>query len=1048
MFPSDPLEKDGSDTVARAPEATAHLDRGKTFWSQGAYDRALAAFSEAIRQDSTDAEAYLLRGEVFEARGDRAQAIEDFSEVINLDFHRVLNCANRVLLHTRLHQFDEGAAVARETLPLNRRLARAYFLRGRAYAEQAEQARAVADFTQTIELEPDNSAAFVQRGDAYFKTGDQGRAIADYSAALRLDPDKASSWSKRGEAFHRQGDYDQALADFTESLQRAPECAASFAGRGAVHWDKGEHEQALEDYNRAIHLDPHCPRFHVQRSMIHAARCDYERALADFGKALALDPRNYFSHENQDIARRLKEEYDQSVVELNRVRSDFQKAVANFAQAMDLAPRQPALPPPADPRLARDDANGAIKAETFALTPPGEDDTDLEPEPEAPHDDYDAPLEQASEEETLSRDDELAAEEHYRQAQFLHARGEHDQALKEYTKALQLDPDCLAAYLERGRIYRTHGRFKRAIADFTAALAIDDGNAEAYLRRGNAYAGKGEYESAIADYNAALEFAPDLGLAYVNRGLAFAKLGAFDRVIADADRALQLDPRLTGALFIRGAAYFKQERSELAIADFDMLLLLEPKHVLACNERGLVRASRGEYDLAVADYSRALRLDPRFELALFNRAIAYRLGGEHDKAIAEFTEVIARTPENAAAHYQRGLVYFDQKEHDRAISDLTRAFQIDPQCKEAYTSCLEVLRAKHEKQTPTLAAPILPAGEMALQEETPPVETSSAPPVRSKVEETPSAPPKRPRRVEPPPPTAPALPAAETAAATALEEARTVVNVGKLRLECPTCETQGLLDVRNLKKAFRCPGCGSWWRTDNSGRLIGATPAEGSGVEVEVWSNTGGRSKHHVPSEEKTPTGAKPTLPENRKPRKPPSRTRPRRSSEGMLRSAGGWIATASATRGGRWAMAGGLVFILASVGFAVSPLLWPGQLKTRSQSMVRAWLAKDAKQMEQLTDPTQTPYLSSWLDSHPPPDLTGQEPAPEVRISVQRNDGKSADVMIQIAAKDKKGQPAHYVFHHRWVDKGAGWLFHPQEAKKSLKPAIRTDNSRPGGRR
>ena len=167
-----------------------------------------------------------------------------------------------------------------------------------------------------------------------------------------------------------------------------------------------------------------------------------------------------------------------------------------------------------------------------------------------------------------------------------------------------------------------------------------------------------------------------------------------------------------------------------------------------------------------------------------------------------------------------------------------------------------------------------------------------------------------------------------------------------------------------------------------------------------------------------------------------------------MLSYAGNWIAAASATRGGRWLLGGVLLLVLASVGFAVSPLLWPSQLKTRSQTMARAWLAKDVKQMEQFTEPGQEPYLASWLDNHPPPDLTGQEPAPEVRVSVQRNDGKSADVVIQIAAKDKKGQPAHYVYHHRWVDKGDGWFFHPQEAKNSLKPAVKAVNSRLGGRR
>lgn len=993
--------------------------------SRGCYDQAIAEFSDAIRTAPLDAEAYLLRGEAFAARGDPAQAMADFSEAVRLDFSRVLNCANRVLLHTSQHHFDEAAADAQGTLQLHRRLARAYFLRGRLHAQQAEPARAVADLTQSIELEPDNGAAFVERGEVYVASGDLGRAIDDFAAALRLEPDTASTWSKRGRAFQQQGEHDRALADFTETLRLAPDCAAAFADRGAVHQDRGEHEQALADYNQAIHLDPRCPRAYLQRSMIHAARCDYERALADFDKALALDPKNYFAHENRDIVRRLKAEYEQSVAEFNRVRSDFQKAVVHFAQAMDMAPRQLAASLPPDQRLTQADRNGPAKEVSLPVSPPHEDDTDLEPESEAPRGSQEVALPHADVEEPLVQPNDRAAEEHCRQAQSLHARGENDRAIQEYTLALRLAPDCVTAYLERGRLYRLRGRFHRALADFTAVLGIDETNAEAYLRRGNAYAGKGQYEAALADYNKAIELAPDHGLTYVNRGLAFAKLGEFERVIEDAGQALRLDPRLSGALFIRGAAYFKQGRAELAIADLDMLLLLEPKHVLAYNERGLVYASRGEYDRAIADYSRALQLDPQFELAHFNRAIASRLQGQPDKAIAEFSDILAHAPENAAVHYQRGLAYFDQKEHDRAIADLTRAFRLDPKCKEAYTSCLEVLRAKHEQQRPSSEAsmeepapPILPAGDIALQEETPHVEA-------------PADAPETPQRVENPPPIPAERTTADASAETATEVAREVVTVGKLRLECPTCGTMGLLDVRNLKKAFRCPGCSNWWRTDAGGRLVEVTPLSEAGVEVEVWSNTGGRSKHHVPSEEKPAASPKP--PPTNKPgsrKKPPPPARLRGSSEGMLHYAGNWVAAASATRGGRWALGVAVVLLVASVGLAVTPLLWPGQLKTRGQTLVHAWLVKDFPKMEQYTEPADKPSLKDWLEKHPPPDLVGQEPPPDVRVSIEGNNGRTAVVVVQIAAKDSKGYPAHYVFRHRWIERGGDWYFHPQEAK------------------
>src|SRR5690348_15000145 len=100
MLPSSQSETDGRDSphsteIPPSPAESTHLDRGKQFWSQGAYDRAIAEFSEALRTDAATVEAYLLRGEVRAAQGDRTRALEDFSEAIRLDFSRVLNCANR-----------------------------------------------------------------------------------------------------------------------------------------------------------------------------------------------------------------------------------------------------------------------------------------------------------------------------------------------------------------------------------------------------------------------------------------------------------------------------------------------------------------------------------------------------------------------------------------------------------------------------------------------------------------------------------------------------------------------------------------------------------------------------------------------------------------------------------------------------------------------------------------------------------------------------------------------------------------------------------------
>jgi tetratricopeptide (TPR) repeat protein len=656
-----------------------------------------------------------------------------------------------------------------------------------------------------------------------------------------------------------------------------------------------------------------------------------------------------------------------------------------------------------------------------------------------------------------SENSQPSAEECFQHAQALHAREEYDRAVEEYTEAIRLSPGHLMALLERGRLHRSRGQLDEALEDFNAAICVESRNAEAHLRRGNVYAGKGQHDQAIADYTQALKLDRSLAAAYMNRGLSYAKTGDFERAARDADRALQLNPRLAGALFIRGTSSFKQGRYDLALADLDMLLLLEPRNVLAYNERGLVRAAREEFASAIADYSQALRLEPKFDLALFNRAIAHRLQGDHEQAIADFTEVIGRTPNNAQAYHHRGLAHFACKDHEQAIADFTRAFQLDPKCKQAYTSCMEVLRARNEREQPVgvptppkgqtggvpqpppedppveTGSPLPPLDEITLRQESSPApaprenEPVSAP--RGKTEEKPPPRP-APAPKEPPKPPRSEPPATETSTETK-PLSRAVIEVGKIRLECPDCGTMGLLDMRNLHKLFRCPGCSRWWRTDPGGRLTAVTDPDPSAVEVEAWKNTGERNKHRVPMPGGTPSNAPSRKPGGPLPRK--TINAGQRSREGVMEYAGQWLRAFAATRTGRW-MVGGLVLLaLTSASLAVSPLIWPGALKTRGQALARAWLADDIDQMEQLTDATEVAKLRSWLEHHPPPELRGQSPT--VNVAVERNDGRTADVVVQITAKDKKGQPAHYVFHHRWLEKDGQWYFRPPEAKASPGP-------------
>ncbi|MBV8885544.1 MAG: tetratricopeptide repeat protein [Chroococcidiopsidaceae cyanobacterium CP_BM_RX_35] len=160
--------------------------------------------------------------------------------------------------------------------------------------------------------------------------------------------------------------------------------------------------------------------------------------------------------------------------------------------------------------------------------------------------------------------------------------GDYEGAIENFTKALRLNPNDAAAYVNRGNAYygiaqnsgNPDKEYRGAIADFNQALRLNPKNAEAYFKRGliryeiAQYSQDSDrnYKGAIEDFNQTLRLNPKNAEAYVNRGNVRYKLAQYNGsdqgykdAIADFDQALNLDPHSAEAYIKRGLV-----RSEIA----------------------------------------------------------------------------------------------------------------------------------------------------------------------------------------------------------------------------------------------------------------------------------------------------------------------------------------------------------------------------------------------------------------------------------------------------------------------------------------------------
>jgi tetratricopeptide (TPR) repeat protein len=151
-----------------------------------------------------------------------------------------------------------------------------------------------------------------------------------------------------------------------------------------------------------------------------------------------------------------------------------------------------------------------------------------------------------------------------------------DQALADYSKAIELDPKFGAAYSSRGRVYHEKGDLDEALADYCKAIELDPNFEATFVVRGGVYHEKGDLDEALADYSKAIELDSKYAVAYTNRGGVYYEKGNFDEALADYSKVIELDPKYAVAYINRGLVYHKKGLKSQAIADYTTYLRLRP----------------------------------------------------------------------------------------------------------------------------------------------------------------------------------------------------------------------------------------------------------------------------------------------------------------------------------------------------------------------------------------------------------------------------------------------------------------------------------------
>ncbi len=183
----------------------------------------------------------------------------------------------------------------------------ALYERGRGYIGVKNDQAAVADFTESLKLNPIAVPVYNDRGVALRHLGKFDEAIADYDEALARDPNHAPALANRGVAKNELGRTREAIDDVSKAIAIAPDVADYWQERGSYRTRLELWDDAIGDFDEAVALDPSNARTFNNRGYCHLKRGDADRALKDFNEAIRLNPDYELAKKGRDEAQaRLK----------------------------------------------------------------------------------------------------------------------------------------------------------------------------------------------------------------------------------------------------------------------------------------------------------------------------------------------------------------------------------------------------------------------------------------------------------------------------------------------------------------------------------------------------------------------------------------------------------------------------------------------------------------------------------------------------------------------------------------------------------------------
>lgn len=645
-----------------------YLEKGRTYFEQKNYDKAIIEIKNALQIDPKFAEAYYLLGVAEEARQNWQQAFGSFAKAIELDPNHLNARIHLGRLYLMAGNVNEAAKAAEAILASEPTNHSGRLLKATLMVRQNDVDGAIKEASKVISEDPTQTEAIGLLASIYMKQHKTEQAVDTLLKGISANPKNIPLRIYLVRAYSTdKNQIDKIEPVIKEIISLEPDNLQHQRSLALFYNQTNQLEKAEKVLRDSIQANPEDADRYLQLAEFLVSRKSAAAAEAELLAAIKSNPKMYklrFALASLYEATGLREKVPQvyrDIIDLSGTNKEGLHARNKLAE---LLLRQDQLDEAAS--LTEEvleenpnDNDGLLNRGRLALLRKD-------------------PVGAINALRQVLRDQPASVEANTLLMQAHLMKQEPELAKESLLKAVELNPTNVKVRLVLAQLLAQTRDIDGALKATAEALKLAPNDLDVLLARYELFAAKRnqkELQSTIADIKQKHSDKPD---GYILMGKYYASQKRYEDAIREFELAMDKSKDKSSALSAIVSANIAQGKPDRAINRLNNILKETPTNSFVHELLAETYLSKKDYVEAEKSLNAAIKYNPKWNRPYINLANLHKLRGNAGAAIEVYRKGLETTPDDAKLLFQLAETYGQNRDYDKAASTYEQMLQKYP----------------------------------------------------------------------------------------------------------------------------------------------------------------------------------------------------------------------------------------------------------------------------------------------------------------------------------------------------------------------------------